>query len=312
MGDMSGIDTKDGLQRAIEGNYPETKHKARLNWTSQLWPFIKGIEKGDIVALPLKQRPAIAFGRVVGPYRFDGDAPGGAKHQRPVEWLKEVPRSEISKDLLYSLGAFMTVARMTRNDAEKRLLALIEGKGDPVVDGKLNQLERKDIESQEESDVDMEAVAKEQIRQRIYAQFKGHGLARLVGAVLTAQGYQVTVSPEGADGGVDVIAGSGPMGFGSPRIIAQVKSDQGAIDVKVVRELQGVMKQFGADHGLVVAWGGFKGSVVREMARQFFEIRLWTGDDLVQALLDHYDVLPADLRAELPLKRVWTLALGES
>ena len=110
---------------------------------------------------------------------------------------------------------------------------------------------------------------------------------------------------------MDVIAGSGALGFESPRLIVQVKSDQGPIDVKVVRELQGVMKQFGADHGLVVAWGGFKGSVVREMARQFFEIRLWTGDDLVEQVLEHYDALPADLRADLPLKRIWTVTLSE-
>ena len=50
---------------------------------------------------------------------------------------------------------------------------------------------------------------------------------------------------------------------------------------------------------------------VREMARQFFEIRLWTGDDLIQQVLDHYEALPADLRAELPLKRIWTLAVSE-
>ena len=251
----------------------------------------------------------IAFGRASGPYKFDSTAPDDAKHQLPVEWLREVQRSDISQDLLYSLGAFMTVCKMTRNDAESRLTALMEGKSDPILKGISKATTRE--ESEDEPEIDFEGLAREKILQVINAQFMGHGLARLVGAVLAAQGYRVTVSPEGTDGGVDVIAGSGALGFESPRLIVQVKSDQGPIDVKVVRELQGVMKQFGADHGLVVAWGGFKGSVVREMARQFFEIRLWTGDDLVEQVLEHYDALPADLRADLPLKRIWTVTLSE-
>jgi predicted Mrr-cat superfamily restriction endonuclease len=32
---------------------------------------------------------------------------------------------------------------------------------------------------------------------------------------------------------------------------------------------------------------------------------------VVDALLDNYGKLPDDLRAELPLKRIWTVARGE-
>ena len=202
----------------------------------------------------------------------------------------------------------MTVCRIVRNEAENRLGAMLAGKQDPV--GQLHTSSQEDGDA-DQTIIDFESLSKEKIRQLLYAQFKGHGLARLVGAVLSAQGYRVTVSPEGADGGVDVLAGTGPLGFGTPRLAVQVKSDQGPIDVKVVRELQGVMKQFGADHGLIVAWGGFKNSVIREMARQFFEIRLWTGDDLVVQVLEHYESLPDEFKAELPLKRIWTVALAE-
>lgn len=307
LGDLKAIGDRDQLLIKLEEVYPDVKHRTRLNWRSQVWPFVGVIKPGDVVALPLKSRPAVAFGRVTGPYVFNPSGPVDGKHQLPVHWIGEVPRGSISQDLLYSLGAFMTVCRMTRNDAENRLLALVDGKPDPILNNPSIDLSGSDLSAE----YDFEAIAREKIRQVINAQFKGHGLARLVGAILSAQGYNVTVSPEGADGGVDVIAGSGALGFESPRIIVQVKAEQNAIDVKVARELQGVMKQFGADHGLIVAWGGFKGSVIREMARQFFEIRLWTGDDLVAQVLHHYEDLPADLRAELPLKRIWTVALPE-
>jgi restriction system protein len=137
-------------------------------------------------------------------------------------------------------------------------------------------------------------------------------LARLVGAILTAEGYQVQVAKPGADGGVDIIAGTGPMGFGQPRIAVQVKSGATPADVSVLRELQGVMPRFGADHGLIVSWSGFKDTVVREARQLFFEVRLWDSGDLVAALQKNFEHLSEELQAELPLKRIWLLVEPEA
>ncbi|MHB8637981.1 MAG: restriction endonuclease [Fimbriimonadaceae bacterium] len=306
--DFTSIGSKEQLLQFLVAEHPDTKLKRLMNHQSQVWPFIKGIQVGEIVALPLKHRPAVAFGKVTGEYRFVEDAPLGAKNQRKVQWIKEIPRSAISQDLLYSLGAFMTVCKIWRNDAERRLMDLIEGKAGPTV---TNEGAVGEENAEEPVGVDLEAFNRDQIRNWVYAKFKGHGLARLTAAVLTAQGYKTVVSPPGADGGVDVIAGTGPLGFEEPRLVVQVKSEQSAVDVKVIRELKGVMKDFNAQHGLIVAWGGFKSSVPRETANQFFEIRLWTGDDLIQSALDNYDRLPDEIRAEMPLKRIWTLVPEE-
>jgi len=71
------------------------------------------------------------------------------------------------------------------------------------------------------------------------------------------------------------------------------------------------MRTFGADQGLIVAWGGYRGTVEREATRQYFKIRLWDADAVVQKVQEHYNQLPADIQAELPLKRIWTLVLEE-
>lgn len=71
------------------------------------------------------------------------------------------------------------------------------------------------------------------------------------------------------------------------------------------------MQNVHADQGLLVSWGGFKSSVDRETASQFFRVRLWDQDALVNALLEHYHQLDEDLRAEIPLKRIWTVATQE-
>jgi restriction system protein len=305
--DLSGITARDELAALLRSVYPNAAPKKLSNWESQIWPFIQVIAPGDLVALPLKtQSGTVAIGRITGPYKYCADLPPEAKHSRAVEWLKEIPRTQFDQDLRHSLGAFMTVCRIKRNNAEERVKAMLSGK--PV---KQKPTEVATDEDTDEVPFDLEQFARDQIRDYIAQKFAGHGLAALVGEILNAQGYQTRVSPEGPDGGVDVIAGRGPLGFDQPRMVVQVKSGEGSVDVKVVRELQGVMKHFGAEHGLVVAWGGYKAGVAKEAARSFFEIRLWDSDDLVRMIQAHYDDLPDDIQAELPLKRIWTLVLSE-
>jgi restriction system protein len=164
-----------------------------------------------------------------------------------------------------------------------------------------------DSEEGDEIPADIEEYARDQIIDHISRKFKGHDLANLVAGILIAQGYQIRVSPEGADGGVDIIAGKGPLGFDAPRLVVQVKSSNSPLGETVLRELQGVIRNFGAQQGLLVAWGGYKSTVLKEAARHYFEIRLWDSEELVRMLQTHYEGLPESIQADLPLKRIWTL-----
>src|SRR6516225_7886975 len=92
------------------------------------------------------------------------------------------------------------------------------------------------------------------------------------------------------------------LGFGQPRIVVQVKSSDLPIDRSTVDQLIGTMQNVHAEQGLFVSWGGFKSSVEKETARQFFRVRLWDQNALIDQILENYDKLDEDLRAELPLK----------
>ena len=152
---------------------------------------------------------------------------------------------------------------------------------------------------------DLERAARDQISKLIVQRFQGHGLERLVEAVLKAQGYFTYRSSEGADKGIDLLAAPGALGFGTPRICVQVKSQESPVDRPTLDQLIGAMQNFHADQGLLVSWGGFKQSVDRERATQFFRVRLWDQDSLIDQIFEHYDKLDEDTRAELPLKRIW-------
>ena len=318
--DLSKLASRDELRAALEAAYTGSPAKTLSNWESQLWPFAHVMEKGDLVIMPLKTRSAIAIGRVAGPYTLRKDL-GEARHTRPVEWIKEVQRSAFAQDLLYSFGSFMTVCRVARNNAEQRVLAVLAGKADPMLSSSMAEVPQgqktrssgnHDVLPEEATAiVDLAQVADDAIRLRIGSAFKGHKLSTLVGAILETHGYRVVVSPPGADGGVDIVAGKGALGFDEPRLVVQVKSQDAPVDVTVLRELQGVMKQYGAEQGLLVAWGGVTRALEKEARRLFFEIRIWDAGDIVHAVQQAYEALSDAVQAELPMKRIWVLAEQE-
>jgi restriction system protein len=265
------------------------------------------MQEGDIVALPLKTvSGTIALGRVTGPYSFH-EIDGVMRHTRPVDWIRpDAPRSAFQQDLLYSLGAFMTVCRIKRNDAETRIGAILRGDPDPGLIGAIQDIAQDEIPEVGVAP-DIEEVAHDQVTARIKSQFQGHDLARLVEAVLRAEGYQTLLSPPGPDGGVDILAGRGSLGLDEGGLCVQVKATDSSTDVNVFRALQGTMQTFKAQKGLLVSWSGFTKSVHQEARQSYFHVRLWGASELVQAIYSVYDKLAEEIQAELPLKRVWAL-----
>ncbi len=314
--DLAALSERGELVVAMTERYPDDKPKTIINWVSQVWPFGQVMQKGDWVVLPSKLQPVVYIGEITGDYQFAPEGPDPFFHWRSVKWIgEEIPRSHFSQDLLYSFGAFMTICRIKRNNAEERLKAMAENDWKPepnaaVIKSNVDTTVSSDA-TDDTSETNLEELAKAQITRLIEAKFKGHELTRLVAAILRAQGYSTWQSPAGADGGADILAGSGSMGFGEHGICVEVKSGTGLVDRPTVDKLLGAMSKFNAPQGLFVAWGGFKANVQKELASSFFRLRLWTQDDLLDQLFAHYDKLDDEIKAELPLTRIWSVALQE-
>lgn len=299
------------LSKAMTQRYPDTKPKAIANWVSQVWPFAHEMAPTDLVVLPLKSQRAIQIGEITGDYQFEAGGPNPFFHWRPVKWIGEaVPRANFGGDLLNTFGAFLTICRVQRNNAEARLAAMRASGWKPESLAAITKAPPVALSAfaSDLEETDLAEAAEDQIAQLISARFKGHGFTRLVEGILKAQGYVTYRSPEGADGGADILAGAGPLGFGAPRLCVEVKSESSPIDRPTVDKLLGAVTKFGAHEGLFVSWSGFKTNVQRELASSFFRVRLWTQKELLEALFTHYDKLDDDLKAELPLKRIWTVA----
>lgn len=310
--DLSKLDSQQDLRSVLEDLYPNATESRISNFSGQIWSFGRRIQKGDWCITPSKFKRAIHICKVDGDYHFEQNAEDPYYHFYPVKWLEvDIPRSNFDADILLSLGAAMSICQIKRNDAENRIKAM-QANAWKSVGIKKHIVTKPDTDGDEsvdvEAGVDLELAARDQIAQLIISQFKGHALASLIDSILRAQGYTTYVSPPGPDKGIDILAATGPLGFGQPRICVQVKSSQTPLDRPTLDQLIGTMQNVGAEQGLLVSWGGFKRSIDKETASQFFRVRLWDQDDIINQLLTHYDEISEELRAELPLKRIWIVA----
>ena len=223
-----------------------------------------------------------------------------------------VPRDSFKQDLLHSFGAIMTVCEIRRNDAVNRVLTVLKSGRDPgdgvapivASPSKTSPMEEADIP---EALLDLEEAAQDQIERRIASVFAGHDFTRLIEAILQAQGYVTRLSPPGPDSGIDIVAGQGTLGFGSPRLVVQVKSGDVVVDQPTLQSLLECITDTHAEQGLLVSWSGFKPTVQKRVNELFFRVRLWGRKEIINALMGVYDQLSEDIRALLPLRRTWTL-----
>jgi len=250
----------------VKDTKPEFKPRQAGNVAGQLWPFAIAMKVGDIVVLPRKLTSQVALGTVAGPYKH-AKVGGQYRHTRPVKWVRpDVPRTAFRQDLLYSFGTFMTVCNISRNDAERRIAEVLTGKVDPGPSLPADHINKKTEVTDEgdEEKRDFAQAAHDQIVAHIQTRYSGHGLTKLVDTVLKADGWVTKVSPPGADGGVDILAGRGALGLDQPRLCVQVKSQLTPADVTIYQGLQGSMQSFKAEQGLLVCWGGFNKAVHQE------------------------------------------------
>jgi restriction system protein len=122
-------------------------------------------------------------------------------------------------------------------------------------------------------------------------------------------GYRTRVSPEGPDGGIDIIAHKDELGFEPPIVKVQVKSNEGNIGDPVVSALYG--KVSSSEFGLLVTLGTFT-NAARNFARSKSNLRLIDGSELVQLVLQHYEQFDSRYKGLLPLKRVYIPEVLES
>jgi restriction system protein len=276
---------------------PQAPLGRAINGASQVWRFINEIEIGDSVVTYSPANRTYLIGTIVGQYVYKPEwAEDGMAQVREVQWqATEVGRDQLTQSSKNTLGSTLTVF-LIPDLVSQQLLSVAAGS--PVATT---------VEAEvEEAIVDplagVETAAIERIKDLVSA-LGWQDMQELVAGILRAMGYKTQVSPAGPDRGKDIIASPDGFGFENPRIVVEVKHRTGQMGSNAIRSFLGGRHQ--DDRGLYVSTGGFTKDAYYEAERASVPLTLWTLDNLVRALVEHYDSTDTETKRLVPLKRMY-------
>ena len=289
MGDLSALSpTRDAFRDKYVDVYPDAKKGSIGTGVGMLYRFLYEIQVGDYIVFPSKIDRMINIGKVEGDYQFVSDAVEYVQ-QRKVRWLKHLPRTAFSQGALYEVGSALTLFAV-KNYPDEFLHALEKG---------FRKTPQEEDDSVGPTADDIIESTKDFILKEISRQLKGYDLEEFVADLLRAMGYRTTVSPRGGDSGIDITAYKDEL---PPRILVQVKSQDGDIKEATIQSLKGAMRE--GDYGLFITLSNYT-----KNAKKYLDntpiIRGINGTELVELVLKYYDSLSEQYRRMIPLEKVF-------
>jgi restriction system protein len=237
----------------------------------------------------------VLIGHVTGPYEHHAEAYlDHYPHVRRVQWLQKVSRDAFGQQARNSMGSTLTVFQL--DDYLEQIDRLATG------------APAETPEEEEEAPPfyeEIKAQADELIAD-IVSRLDPYDFQDLVAAVLQAMGFRASSTSPGPDQGVDIIAYPDALGFGKPRIKVQVKRRQDSIGGPEMRSFLATLRD--GENGLYVSTGGFTRDAEVETRGARNPVTLLDRDGFIRILLEHYEDLESEYKAQVPLRRVWAPA----
>jgi restriction system protein len=137
---------------------------------------------------------------------------------------------------------------------------------------------------------------------RLKSKIDSYQFEHFVAHLLERMGYHARVTQKSGDGGVDIIAHRDELGFEPPIIKVQCKQVLSNIGEPDVAQLYGHVE--GREHGLFVTLGDYTAQA-RQFERSKHNLRLVTGEELIDLIFSHYDRFEPRYQSLLPMKRVY-------
>lgn len=293
MGDLKKIENnRDAFKKHYVEVYPDAKKGSIATSAGMLYRFVYEVGIGDYIVYPSKIDRQINIGIVKSDYFFNPDA-AEYKQQRKVKWLKHLPRTAFSQGALYEVGSALSLFTV-KNYSDEYLGSLDEN------------FKKAALISGEEEDESVAATAdeiiettKDFILKELSKNLKGYDLEEFVADLLRAMGYRTSISTHGGDSGIDITAYKDEL---PPRILVQVKSQDGDIKETTIQSLKGAMRE--GDYGLFVTLSNYTKNAQKYL-NSVPIIRGINGTELVDLILKYYEQLDEKYRRMIPLKMVY-------
>ncbi len=302
LGDLTKYENRNSLVNDFSKIWSEETETSILVCSNMLFRFLSEIRKGDSILTYHPKRRIYAYGVVVGDYEFNEEVIAhddeSWAHIRRVDWKDfSLSRDLLPKFARNSLGSTLTIFRVPEEVAAA-INAVRSGENSLEIQaGDEAELFNEDGFRQ----VEENAIEK---TKDLVAAVDWSEMQEIVAGLLRALGYRTRISPEGPDRGKDIVASPDGFGFEDPRIIVEVKHRPGTtIGGPDIRSFLGG-RQAG-DKGLFVSTGGFTKDAQYEAERSNVPLALMTLEDLVEALVEHYDKLDEPTKQLVPLRKIY-------
>lgn len=291
--------SKEEMLLKADKVFADSKPMSRSSWVNQVWRFSREIKKNDRIITYFKETREYMVGTVIESHFYD-EAVGNSHYPNhvKVDWEEiTVERDLLSQAAKNSLGSVLTVFRVDDWGSE------IEN----LVDHPF--LEPEDTDEVEENEIIEDLVSKALVMvQDKVDKLDPWQMQELVGGLLQAMDYNVQISPKGPDGGIDVLAYKDAFGFEKPIIKVQVKHRKSSASAPEIQQLLGA-NPIDANC-LFVSTGGFTSH--GEAVAKHNSVRLIDLEELVNLFVKWYELMPIDVRALLPLQKMYVPELRES
>lgn len=293
IGNLSFIPaTREGFKQRYSEIYADATKQSIASCSGILYRFVHEAKIGDYVVFPSKSNRMINIGRITGGYLYEPNTYNYVQ-QRNVVWLKSLPRTAFSQGALYEVGSFISFFSV-KNYANEFLAAL---------DKNFKTLVEEEDDTVAVTADEIIETTKDFILKELSKNLKGYDLELFVANLLEAMGYRTNVSPHGGDRGIDITAYKDEL---PPRILVQVKSQDGDIKETTIQSLKGAMRE--GDYGLFVTLSNYT-----KNAQQYLNntpiIRGINGSELVDLVLKYYNLLDERFKRMIPLKMVYIPAV---
>ena len=291
LGDLSRLpQNKEALRLEYQKVFPTAKKMSVANCVGSISRFVFDMKVGDYIVFPSKYNREINLGVVESEYYYEPESQI-YNHRRKVRWLKHLPRVAFTQGALYEVGAFTTCFEI-KNYTDEFLSALDKNfktkKAETIID-----------ETIERTAADIQNTTCDFILKELSRKQKGYPLEEFIADLLRAMGYRAIVSPKGGDRGIDITAYKDEL---PPRILVQVKSQDGDIKETTVQSLRGAMKE--GDYGLFVTLSNYTTNALNYL-EQMPIIRGIKGEELANLILKYYDKLSEKSKKIIPLSVVY-------
>lgn len=305
IGELAPDTTYEQLKEKLTSTYPDNS-QGRINQSAgQIWKFFKVFKPEDRIVTYDPNARCYYTGKITSDYHFNESYE--YHHVRSVEWDDEgIDRDSLSTWARNLLGSILTIFNIPDEFWVERHEFALDQAG--ISDAEWADMEAaaEQFHREEEGRIAADLISRssEFVKDLLVA-LSWQELEQVTAGLMRGMGYKTQMTSKGADLGSDILVSPDGLGMVEPRIKVEVKhkvKSKEKVGADMLRNFIGGLR---TEKGLYVSTTGFTKEAHYEAERANFSITLIDADRLVELLVENYEKLEPEIKAMVPLRKIY-------